>query len=70
MTLYPLDYLPTKNGAQMEVIEFFVKGLERLLGVKRKHIELKKMWAECPPEGVTERDVSVYLGTVRVSKTE
>ncbi|KAK7408490.1 hypothetical protein QQX98_009357 [Neonectria punicea] len=61
--LYPLDYLPTTNKAQMKFIDSFVEDLEDMLGTKRSIISLAELWRESSPESVTEKDLSEYLKT-------
>ena len=63
--LYPLDYLPTANKAQMRLIDSFVSNLEVVLGVKKTLFSLKNAWAADPPTGA-DSDMAEYLATVRL----
>ena len=48
----------------MKIIESFVENLEAVLGIKRTEISIQDKWSQCPPEGVNERDMTVYLEKV------
>ncbi|MCJ1248407.1 hypothetical protein MMC30_005624 [Trapelia coarctata] len=61
--LYPLDYLPTSNKAQMRIIDGFVENLESVLGVSKTELRLKDVWAKAPPDGA-DKDMSEYLEKV------
>ena len=48
--LYPKDFLPTENEAQMAAIDSFVGDLESSLGLKRTEISISDSWLESGPE--------------------
>jgi hypothetical protein len=62
--LYPADYLPTTNPAQVEVIDNFVKGLETALQISRTHISLAEEWKKDYPDGPEHPDIAEYLKLV------
>ncbi|KAI0099796.1 amidase [Nemania sp. FL0031] len=62
--LYPLDYLPTPNNSQMELIESFVRGLEQTLGIQRTRITISEMWHKSGPDLDKDIDLPDYLATV------
>ena len=62
--LYPSDYLPTPNAAQIGLIEKFTSGLESALQVARTGISLTQMWKEDCPDGAAHSDIAAYLETV------
>ncbi|KAL8741429.1 MAG: hypothetical protein Q9190_005962 [Brigantiaea leucoxantha] len=59
--LYPLDYLPTPNAAQTQLIDTFVEGLESALHVKRTSISLAERWKKDAPDGPEHTDIAEYL---------
>lgn len=63
--LYPLDYLPTSNDAQMHLIDALVENVECVLGVKETPLVLKDRWAKAPG---AESDMSEYLKMVCCAK--
>jgi hypothetical protein len=64
---YPLDYLPTVNPRQSQLIETFVQGLEKALNVKRTEVSLARKWeAECPA-GPQHSDIAEYLYLVHMT---
>lgn len=63
--LYPLDYLPTPNAAQISLIGRFVKGLELSLGVSRTEISLAELWKQDLPDDPEDSDIVEYLHLVR-----
>lgn len=63
--LYPLDYLPTSNAAQMKLIDSFVEDLEHVRGTKRTPISLAELWQKSPPDSMVDKDLSEYLKTAR-----
>ncbi|TGO51362.1 hypothetical protein BOTNAR_0359g00120 [Botryotinia narcissicola] len=61
--LYPLDYLPTSNKAQMDFIDSFVRDLEGFLGVRKTEISLAEMWRNSSPKSAENIELSDYLET-------
>ncbi|KAI1150033.1 amidase [Nemania diffusa] len=61
--LYPLDYLPTTNEAQTDIINAFIAGLESAPEVKRIDISLAQCWKKDMPDGPTHTDIKEYLMT-------
>jgi len=62
--LFPLDYLPTVNNAQTQLLVSFVEGLERALGVERTEISLADKWTADIPDGPENDDLAEYLKLV------
>jgi hypothetical protein len=63
--LYPKDYLPMTNAAQIAVIESFIRDLEVELGVKRTEVSVAEEWKKSRPVDVKEDGVAEYLKEVR-----
>ncbi|OBT49058.1 hypothetical protein VE00_00203 [Pseudogymnoascus sp. WSF 3629] len=59
--IYPTDWLPTKDAALMEMIEGFVKALEKSHDLVRTEISLSKEWSVTGPEELRETPLQDYL---------
>lgn len=62
--IYPTDFLPVSNKAQMELIDDFVADLETTHGVSRTKVSLKDLWKEKTPSGADSTDIAQYLKDV------
>ncbi|KAL1839463.1 hypothetical protein VTJ49DRAFT_1472 [Mycothermus thermophilus] len=63
---YPQDYLPTENPAQTRLIDNFVTGFEKVLGVERTLISLAEAWKQDLPDGPGHADIGTYLETAGI----
>ncbi|TGO08218.1 hypothetical protein BTUL_0220g00080 [Botrytis tulipae] len=61
--IYPLDYFPTSNKAQMDLIDSFVRDLEVFFGVRKIEISLAEMWRDDFPKSAENIELSDYLET-------
>jgi len=62
--LFPLDYLPTVNNAQTQLLVSFVEGLEKALDVERTEISLADKWKADIADGPENDDLAEYLKLV------
>jgi hypothetical protein len=67
--LYPLDYLPTVNHAQTQLLISFIEGLERTLNIKRTEISLAEKWKADLPDGPEHKDLEEYLKLVSLGSS-
>ncbi|KAK8045570.1 Amidase signature domain protein [Apiospora rasikravindrae] len=63
--IYPLDFFPVPNQAQMAVLEKFLNDMTTLLPAQLNHVSIADTWRMSPPEGVSEA-LSDYLRNVIV----
>ncbi|KAH6990979.1 amidase signature domain-containing protein [Ilyonectria sp. MPI-CAGE-AT-0026] len=61
--VYPVDYLPVKNGDQMKLIESFIDDMKTLLPATVLQFSIRDSWKQSHPPG-TPDDVDKYLDDV------
>ncbi|KAF2438444.1 amidase [Karstenula rhodostoma CBS 690.94] len=64
--LYPLEYLPTSNPGQSELLEKLVCGLESAVDTRRTEISLARLWKTDCPDGKEHENIEKYLGTAGI----
>ncbi|MCJ1372983.1 hypothetical protein MMC20_004209, partial [Loxospora ochrophaea] len=65
--IYPLDYFPVPNPAQMIIIEGFISDLEKHLGITISKVSLSSLWDIAPPQEAGQQSVKDYLRSTVVN---
>jgi hypothetical protein len=62
--IFPSDFWPVSNKAQMDLVDRFVEDLESSHGVKKTQLLIKDLWKETAPSEADNGDVEHYLKDV------
>ena len=62
--IYPLDYLPMANAAQMKMLDAFAADLARISQVQPQKISIAGMWHRKPPKEANGKPLHDFLEDV------
>ncbi|KAM5457753.1 hypothetical protein McanCB49686_002738 [Microsporum canis] len=65
--VYPVDFLPVQNAAQMQLIHSFIDDMEATLGIKTEKVSIADTWKTSPPNEAINISVQEYLKDVGVT---
>lgn len=59
--VYPLDYFPVDNKAQMQLVDAFLADLAKILNAVIRKVSIASLWDETRPDEASQQNVQDYL---------